>query len=125
MAYQLNGKQKEAADEYVKAMELAKSPPQRVAAYRRAYAMQGLNGIFRQELKDLLSLQTREGFSAPVQVATLYGLLGQKEEAFKWLERAYQSRNPELAVLRCRPSLDPIRSDPRFADLLRRTGLLS
>jgi hypothetical protein len=49
--------------------------------------------------------------------------MGEKTEAFEFLEAAYQERNGVLPFLGVLPALDNIRSDPRFADLLRRLGL--
>ena len=54
--------------------------------------------------------------------ASLAGL-GEKDEAFAWLEKAYQQREYELTLLRVSPAMDNLRSDPRFTDLLRRVGL--
>ena len=47
---------------------------------------------------------------------------GHPQLTFEWLERAYQERNPDLIELRSEPVFDGLRSDPRFADLLRRVG---
>jgi tetratricopeptide (TPR) repeat protein len=63
----------------------------------------------------------REG-AAPFGIATRYALIGEKDEAFAWLERGYRERDPLMIVLRTAPYLDPLRSDPRFQDLLRRIG---
>jgi hypothetical protein len=52
--------------------------------------------------------------------AQYYVLAGDADPAFQWLERAYQERRPMLAHLKADPDLDLIRSDPRFASLLRR-----
>jgi hypothetical protein len=49
--------------------------------------------------------------------------LEDKEQAFVWLEKAYQERSNYLAYLKVFPILDPLRSDPRYADLIRRVGL--
>ncbi len=43
-----------------------------------------------------------------------------RDQAFAWLEKAYQERSRPMAYLRAEPALDPLRSDPRFQDLLRR-----
>ena len=54
------------------------------------------------------------------KVASIYVALGEKDEAFRWLERAFEQY---AAVGYFSPELRPLRSDPRFADLLRRTGV--
>jgi hypothetical protein len=50
-------------------------------------------------------------------------VLGEKDEAFEFLEAAYKERVSLLMFLRNRPAFDNIRSDPRYADLLSRVGL--
>jgi TolB-like protein len=52
-----------------------------------------------------------------------YAGLGDKEQAFAWLEKAYQERRARMYLLNVDPLLDPLRSDPRFQDLVRRAGL--
>jgi eukaryotic-like serine/threonine-protein kinase len=54
-----------------------------------------------------------------------YSQLGDKDQAMRWLEEAYQRRTGLLASIRIRPGLDAVRTDPRFQDLLRRMGLPS
>jgi hypothetical protein len=49
-------------------------------------------------------------------------LIGETEEAMAWLERAYEEHAPDLVWAKADPSFDPLRSDPRFQDLLRRIG---
>jgi hypothetical protein len=49
--------------------------------------------------------------------------LGEKDQAFRWLDTAYQERDYSLLGLKTDYSLDPIRSDPRFAELVRKVGL--
>ncbi len=51
-----------------------------------------------------------------------HALLGEADQAFAWLERAYEERDHDLVFLQTDPTLDPLRSDPRFQDLLRRIG---
>jgi hypothetical protein len=48
--------------------------------------------------------------------------MGKKEEAFRWLEDAYRTHDEGLTNLKIDPCLDPLRSDPRFDDLIRRVG---
>ncbi|MBZ5666048.1 MAG: hypothetical protein LAO30_15715 [Acidobacteriia bacterium] len=49
--------------------------------------------------------------------------MGDKKQAFIWLEKAYAQHVNGMTVLKVDPGLDPLRSDPRFQDLLQRVGL--
>jgi len=55
-------------------------------------------------------------------MADLYGLLGDKDQAFALLEKAYNERDNMVVLLKVDPYFDPLRSDPRFTDLVRRVG---
>jgi eukaryotic-like serine/threonine-protein kinase len=59
----------------------------------------------------------------PQSIAIVYTGLGEKDEAFAWLNKAYDERTPFALFLKPSPYYDPLRSDPRFAELLRRVGL--
>jgi len=59
------------------------------------------------------------------QIAAIYIALGEVQQAFSWLEKAYEQRSSFLRWLKVDPRFDPVRSDPRFLDLLRRVGLAS
>jgi predicted Zn-dependent protease len=67
--------------------------------------------------------QRKTGYSPAYEIAKLYADLGQKEGAFQWLGMAYQERDAGLEFLKTDFLLDPIRSDPRFAELVRKVGL--
>jgi hypothetical protein len=56
------------------------------------------------------------------EVALVYAGLGEKDQAFEWLERAYRVHDKGMLFLKIDPPLDPLRSDPRFQDLLRRVN---
>ena len=58
-----------------------------------------------------------------LQVGVVYGGLGEKDEAFAWLDKAYEERSEDSVLLKAHPIFDPLRSDPHFDDLIRRTGL--
>jgi hypothetical protein len=63
-------------------------------------------------------------YIAPYDVAVIYAGLGERDEAFAWLNRAYDARSYTLAVyLNTDSRLDNLRSDARFTDLRRRIGL--
>lgn len=56
-------------------------------------------------------------------VAVVYAGLGDKRQAFRWLEKSYQERSRTMVYLGVTPELDGLRSDPRFSDLVRRVGI--
>jgi len=68
-------------------------------------------------------LQTRDRYFSPGQLAILYAALGEPEQAFASLETAYAEHSPSLQFLKVDPAFDSLRSDPRFADLVKRIGL--
>ena len=72
-----------------------------------------------KELKDLSS----HAYVDFYQVAEIYEALGDKDEAFRLLEKAYEEHSSNMPFLAVDPFWDGIRSDPRYADLLRRVGL--
>ena len=91
-------------------------------ALRRGYAKSGHRGALREVLKRLETI-TPHQHVPPNLMAYFYESLGQKDRAFAWLEKAYEEHNPEIKGLKTDLMWDGLRSDPRFADLLRRVGL--
>ncbi len=71
----------------------------------------------------LLEDHVRKDGVGRYEIALVYAGLGRKKEAFKWLEESYSARDVGLLYLKVDPPLDPLRSDPRFDDLVRRVGL--
>jgi tetratricopeptide (TPR) repeat protein len=67
--------------------------------------------------------QRKIGYYSAYLIAGLYAALGDKDQAFRWLNTAYQERDQKLVGLKTDFLLDPIRSDPRFAELVRKVGL--
>ena len=65
----------------------------------------------------------RGTYSWPTEAAGIYARLGDKDRAFKWLNKAYEDRSEALVWINLYPELSGLRSDPRFHDLLRRIGL--
>jgi hypothetical protein len=72
--------------------------------------------------RELQQRAEKEGVGA-YEVAFIDAALGKKEEAFHWLDIAYQQHDTGLKYLKGDPCLDPLRSDPRFHELLCRVGL--
>ena len=67
--------------------------------------------------------QRKAGYASAFDIASLYAGLGEKDEAFRWLNAAYNEHDYQMESLRTDFRLDPIRSDPRFAELVRKVGL--
>lgn len=65
----------------------------------------------------------QQGAVPSSSVAVLYGALGESDEAFVWLEKAYDERDPQLAYLKAGRRFEPLRQDPRFKQVLHRVGL--
>jgi len=72
---------------------------------------------------EYLQAQRKTGYSSAYTIATMYAELGEKDQAFQWLNTAFQEHDEDLLGLRTDSSFDPIRSDPRFAELVRKVGL--
>lgn len=87
-----------------------------------AYARAGKVGEARKTIAQLEERVRTNGVGR-YEMALVYTGLGNKQEAFKWLEDAYNAHDVGLVYLKVDPYLDPLRSDPRFDDLLRRVGL--
>jgi predicted nucleic acid-binding protein len=72
---------------------------------------------------DQLEAASKERYTPAISFAAVYAGLGEKDQAFAWLEKAYGERTSRLGYLKVEPLWDPLRSDPRFAELLRHIGL--
>jgi TolB-like protein/Tfp pilus assembly protein PilF len=88
----------------------------------RAYAHAGRRDDALHLLAELKA-RAKEGYVPAGAFVNAYLGLGDNEEAFVWLERAYQEKSNILSFVKVHPYFDPIRSDPRFVDLVRRIGL--
>ena len=70
-----------------------------------------------------LEQRSRESYVPPYWMATLYVALGNKDQAFNWLDKAYAERSGGLAWLKIDPRMDPLRQEARFTTLLGRVGV--
>jgi Flp pilus assembly protein TadD len=109
-------------------VELEKTKPfreERVYIRQTAYlyARIGRRAEARAALAKALQLSKGKQVSSGA-VALTYAALGDKEESFQWLEKAYTERSSFMTSLKYWSVFDQLRGDPRFADLLRRVGLL-
>lgn len=89
-----------------------------------AYARFGRRHDALRILDDLKArLAQGDHTTRAVHVAILCAGLGETDEAFEWLAKAYEERDNLLTILRVHPFFDPLRSDPRFNDLMKNVGL--
>jgi tetratricopeptide (TPR) repeat protein len=106
-----------------KALAVSPDSPDRVGALGHAHAVFKRRGYAQKALKELHKLSERRFVSA-YDFAIIYVGLDEADQAFKWLERAYEERSFSMLMsLKAEPMLDALRSDPRFQDLVRRVGL--
>jgi tetratricopeptide (TPR) repeat protein len=118
--YVTKGLYREAVAEYHMAIKLGDASNEVQIRLGAAYAKMGE----RERALDILKgLQTSDRYVSAGQLAILYAALGEGEQAFASLERAYTDHSPSLQFLKVDPAFDSLRSDPRFADLIRRVGL--
>jgi len=89
-------------------------------AYARAGRVREARECIRQ-LKQRSDVETVETYG----IAIIHAGLGEKDQAFEWLEKAYEERDLGICFLKVSPDVDPLRSDPRFQDLLRRMNFPS
>ncbi len=108
--------------EFQKGTSLSAGSSYALARLGHGYAVAGRRGEAQMMLNQLNAL-SKQRYVSPYDTALIYAGLGEKDRAFAWLERAYEERSVWLIFLKVEPSLDPLRSDPRFNDLLRRIGL--
>jgi tetratricopeptide (TPR) repeat protein len=86
-----------------------------------SYAAAGMKNEALQTIDQMQQLSW-ERYVPPAMFAAVYAGLGEKDEAFRWLEKGYQERDPTITMLKIDPGFKSLHSDPRFADLLRRVG---
>jgi eukaryotic-like serine/threonine-protein kinase len=119
--FEQTGKRDQALEELNKAFTLGASP------YASAYLgyVQALAGrkADAEKLVHDMEEQFKQRYVSPHHIAIVYVGLGEKDQAFEWLEKAYEHREEILVFLNVDPTWDSLRSDPRFQDLVRRIGL--
>lgn len=120
--YERAGMQEAAIHEWVEAMAGFGFEDQ-AEALRRGYVADGFRGAIRQWVAAQERLAATGQSVYPELPAYLYAILGDKDHAFAWLEKAYHAKTHGMPFLREDPTWDDIRSDPRFADLERRVGV--
>ena len=115
--------EREAVSEYQKALELSHGNSDPTAGLAHAYVMAGRRNEAQSILREMLR-ESKTTYVSPYMIGTIYASLGNKEKAFEFLEKAYQERSSDLPwFLRADVRINSLRSDPRYAELIRRVGL--
>jgi len=118
-SYEQKGMYDQAVEAYLKTVEFSNLGAEGAVALRDAYAASGWQGFWRKSLE----LKKELTKVSPYALAENYARLGEKDQAFAWLEKLYEQHSPALTQLSGDPLWDGLVSDPRYADLVRRMGL--
>ena len=121
-AHEQKAEYKEAIAELETVAKLNQNSAESLGSLGHAYATSG-DAASARRLLDQLKERARQSYVSPYSIALIYIGLDQKDEAFAWLERALNEHIGISENLKLSPRLDPVRADPRFLDLLRRSGL--
>lgn len=121
-AYELKGMYKEAIIEYQKAISRSERTSNVLGLLGHAYAASGKRNEAVKILNEMQEM-SKQKYVSPYDLAILYTGLGEKDKALEQLNTAYEERSGWIIHLKVEPLFDPLRSDPRFQDLLRRVGL--
>ncbi|MCA1620293.1 MAG: tetratricopeptide repeat protein [Acidobacteria bacterium] len=120
--YLLKGREDEALTAYLKLAALTGVSPERVSALKGTYDSAGWKAVWRKELEWALEDSNRRHVP-PLNIAVLYSRVGDKDRTLEWLGKSAEERAGTLVYLKVDQRWDFVRSDPRFADLMRRVGL--
>lgn len=121
-AYEQMGMHPQARAAFQRILTVAPEDPAILSLMGHEYAVSGDKANADKVLATLTKLSSRKYVPA-IYFAVIYAGLNQKDDAFRWLDRAYDERCEYLVYLGTEPLADPLRGDPRFAKLLKRIGL--
>jgi tetratricopeptide (TPR) repeat protein len=119
VAYREKKMYAESVTEYEKAQKITGGPLPGLAV---TYARMGKTAEARAVLQELLDLN-RKRYIPPEFFAEVYAALGEKDEAFVWLDKSYDARSAFLPALLYSPLFDDLRSDPRFPEMVKKRNL--
>jgi len=122
MCYVEKGMYEDAIMDLQKFLTLQGMNPELISEVQNIYATSGIKGVFQMILYNL-KMDSEQVYVDPILLAQTHAFLDEKDQAFKWLEKAYDERSSQLVYLRANPLFDSIRSDPRFKELLKKMGL--
>ena len=121
-AYQEKQSYTEAIAEFQQALQLSQGDSNELAALAQAYALAGKPTEARKSLNELKE-RSAQTYVQPIWIAAILTAMGEKDEAFQWLQKGYADRSSWVVYLKVDPLFSKLRSDPRFIDLAQRAGL--
>jgi tetratricopeptide (TPR) repeat protein len=122
-AYEQMGMFPQAQQAYRSILAFAPNDPALLGLLGHLYAISGRRAEARGIISQLHGMSTDNRYVPSLYVALIYIGLGDKNQAFEWLDKAYNERSEYLVYLPTEPTADPLRKDPRFDALLERLGL--
>lgn len=96
------------------------APRSQVNALEDAFRREGREGLYRKRLEEFMA---RPEYTYPVEIAETWVALGNRDEAFRWLDIAARYRVSRVTTVNVNPELKVLRGDPRFDELLKKIGL--
>jgi serine/threonine protein kinase/tetratricopeptide (TPR) repeat protein len=122
--YETMGRYEDALNETEKRLILQGANPEEVAEGKKeileALRSSGPKGYWSKILEFHMRAIKKGEKADAIELAHIYSELGDRDEAFKWLEKSYENKDTDLSFLKIMPTWDKLRDDPRFADMLRR-----
>lgn len=122
LAYIQMGRYEEAIAEMQKALNRGQMPPSIRGMLGYAYARAGKTAEAHHVLEELKGL-SKDRFAFALPITGIHAALGEKDQAFEWLQKALDERDSRVIWLKVDPTLDNLRTDPRFAQALKEMGL--
>jgi TolB-like protein/Flp pilus assembly protein TadD len=122
MVQEQRGELDESAAAFLRAIEISPRSPIMQAALGRTLALSGKRAEALRILHELHTLSEKR-YVSPFELASVHFVLGQTDEGFRWLAKAFQDRCFELISLRVDPRLQSVKGDPRFQTLFSQLGL--
>jgi TolB-like protein/Flp pilus assembly protein TadD len=120
--YAEKGMYREAVYEFDQISNLPGGKSLALLGYAQTYALQGKRDGAQKNLNAVIEL-SRQQYVSGAQIASVFGALGENDRAFEWLEEANRAHDLNVVRLKYDPRFEKLRSDPRFADLVRRIGI--
>lgn len=112
----------EAVETFLKLQSLYGTPFEVIEEFREAFRVSGWQGFLLKQL-EILKQADKIKPVEPSSFANLYVRLGQKDEAFVWLEKTFEARHVSIVQFKIEPIYDSLRDDPRYAELIRKINL--